>query len=166
MEKSLLEAIKQAIQDEAIGKNVYLKAYENAKNETVKMFFKKMASEEQMHIKYLEKLYKYFDNSNNLHELLVDVHRNYKPTKEIFTKDFLTEINKNESLILSLNKSATLEKNSINYYKDCEKLATNQETKNFFASMVTWETDHLNKILDLFEQIDDSEISFKQDELL
>ena len=163
--KSLIEAIKQALQDEAVGKAIYIKAAKDANYKDVEEFFLQMAKEEEEHIKYLNKLYQHVDKKSTHSEVLSDIRHNFKPSKEIFDKKFLSEISKNESLLLSLNKSANLEKNSMSFYKKCANLAKDDATKEFFKSMVVWENDHLNRILNIFESIDDNEISFKQDEL-
>ncbi len=164
--KELLEAIKQALHDEAVGKNIYSKASKNANDDAVKEFFKKMEEEEKSHIRYLSRLYKHIDKE--IHDVILfqEVKHKFSHTEEIFDKKFLEEIKNNNSLLLALNTSATLEKNAIAFYSKCEKMAKDSSVREFFKSMVIWETDHLNKILDIFENLDDSEISFKQDDFI
>ncbi len=163
---SLLEAIKQALQDEAVGKAIYEKAAKNAENNEIKNFFLKMAHEEESHIDYLNRLYKRLDKKLSDNELLQDVRHNFKPNKEIFDKNFLDGIAKNKSLLLALNTSATLEKNAIAFYKKCQNIAVEKDLKDFFDAMVIWETDHLNKILDIFENIDDEDMAISRDEYI
>lgn len=163
--KALLKSIKQAINDEAVGESIYKKAEQDAKDLNVKKFFKKMADEEKGHIVYLKKLYQYMDKETDIHDLVQDVRYNFNPSKELFTKDFLDDMKKQSSLLLALNKSAKLEKNAVKFYTDCQKMAKDEQTKNFFGAMATWENSHLNQILDIFESLDDEEIAYKQDDL-
>ena len=129
---SLIEAIKQALQDEAVGKAIYIKAAKDAYYKDVEEFFIKMANEEEEHIKYLNKLYQHIDKKSTHSEVLSDIRHNYIPSKEIFDKNFMNEISKNENLLLSLNKSAILEKNAMSFYEKCANLAEDEATKEFF----------------------------------
>ena len=162
--KLLLKSIKQAINDEAVGESIYKKAAQDAKDPSVRKFFQKMAAEEKTHITYLKRLYQYMDKETDIHELVKDIRYNFNPSKEIFTKDFLDDIKMQSSLLLALNKSAKLEKNAVKFYEDCQNMAKDEQTKDFFGAMVTWENSHLNQILDIFENFDDDEIAYKQDD--
>ena len=160
----LLKSIKQALNDEAVGEAIYKKAARDVDEISVKQFFQKMASEEKQHIEYLKRMYRYIDKDSNIYDLIQDIRYNFNPTEEIFTKDFLDDIKKKDSLLQALNKSAKLEESAVKFYENCEKIAKDEQAKSFFKSMAVWEKSHLDQILDIFENLDDDEINYKQDD--
>ena len=153
----LINALKKAIKDEEKSAELYKQIADDTTNIAVNKLFNRLQKEEIIHYEYLIKLYQRYTNTIHLKEFMYEIKYFQKPSKEIFTADFLNSIKSNESIIMTLKTAANLEKNAIQFYKKCKTFTKDQEVIDFFHQMMLWEKNHLDFVLTIFESLDEPE---------
>jgi rubrerythrin len=157
--QNLLNHLKIAIKNEEESTVIYEKIAELSSDNSVIDFFHGLHREEMLHYEYLMNYYQRLEKNISMKEFAYEIKYFTKPSKEIFTPAFLKNLFVNQNLLIGMKNAAELEKNSIEFYKNCCKYITDEEILVFFKHMIHWEQNHLESILYMFENMDDPEFA-------
>jgi rubrerythrin len=159
--QELIKYLKIALKNEEESSALYHQVAEEATNGQVKDFFYGLEQEENLHYEYLMKYYQRYKNVAHVKEFALEIKYFAKPSKEIFTEDFMKDIAEHENIIMAMRTAAKKEKNAMEFYKSCKKYTRDKELIDFFEQMVLWEENHLESILFMFETLDDPEFALR-----
>jgi len=157
--QELMKYLKIALKNEEEAAKLYREAAEASQNEQVKTFFHELEKEENTHYEYLMKYYQRLKKVAHVKEFAIEIKYFGKPSKEIFNDEFMKDIAASRNIIQAMQVAAKKEKNAADFYENCKKYTREQELITFFDRMVSWEKNHLDLILYMFEKLDDPEFA-------
>ncbi|MCB5230282.1 MAG: ferritin family protein [Candidatus Cloacimonas sp.] len=148
--EQLLEAIKKAMRAELDSVNLYQSALNASDDQEVKDFFQERVDEEKRHYNYLLNYYKEIESDKKLTDL-GDIFS--EPEAEtIFSEGFLRRIGEKQVLFSAISTAVLLEKEALQHYKNLAQDTDEQELKDFFSHMGSWETQHYMDVLKIQQE--------------
>jgi len=153
--KKTIEALRTSIQMEIDGKEFYLQASRNSKNEMGKKLLESLSSEEDYHRKKFEAIYSSIEKEKGWPET------DFKPDggKKLRTV-FSSALNKagmqKESLhseIDTVQKAMEMESASREFYKQHAAVSAGMAEKQFYSMVADEEREHFLVLLDYFEYL-------------
>lgn len=154
MENKATAILKQAIIMENRGKSLYEMVAAQTNNEEIRNIFRAMADEEQLHIEFLSKQYTYYKNNN-----LFDTNAfGSAAAEDSIANQILTEkISGNISGAgfesAAISAAIDMENKSIEVYEQRARESQDQNEKELYTFLATWEKGHFQLLLDLNKQL-------------
>lgn len=146
--RDILEYLKAGIKGELDSIINYEYALQGAEDESVKSFFRDRIEEEKTHYNYLLDHYNQIDKGKPLNSIKLEV-ISMDINEKIFSRNFLNEISKKQTLFSALSTAALLEKNAMDFYRKCAANVDDKVLKDFFRQMSDWEARHYEEILSI-----------------
>jgi len=154
---NLLHSIKEAMKAEMDSITLYSNAASHCSDKAVMSFFIDRMNEEKLHYNYLLQYYKELTSHQESPELS-DIHIiNSETLSPVISMDFLKQIGKDQILFSAISTAILLEKNAIDFYKQCAKDTDILIMQNFFNRLAEWEAKHYQ---DLVEVQKDAEVYY------
>ena len=148
-ESKSVEILKQAILLEKRGQSFYQKVAEQANNDAVKSFFKFMALEEDKHIRILESQFKAYTQNGAFKPDSFDQNETSDIESQILNNEIKDKISATGYQAAAIGAAISMEKQAVNVYKDRAMSATDPEEKKLYEWLTSWETSHLNMLLEI-----------------
>ncbi len=146
--KNIIEGLRQAIRNESDGYHFYTMAAGNIKDEKGKRTFETLASEEQMHMSFLNSQYRSLIETGRLDKTVsLGKPAELKGDNPIFTEGIKKRISDAHFEMSALSIGIQLELNSQQYYKRQSDLADNPEVRSFYSRLADWESGHYHALL-------------------
>ncbi|MCK5543465.1 MAG: ferritin family protein [Desulfobacterales bacterium] len=154
MKKSnTLDILKNAFFLEQQGKNLYQKAMENAQSDKVKVFFQALIDDEKEHMDILVKQYKAYKKNKKFVAGQYENNSESDVAPSILDDSLKEKINAAGFEATAITAAISFEKKAVDLYGSRAKEATDVEEKKMYKWLSTWETTHLNKLIDLEESL-------------
>ena len=138
-DKELIKALKDAVEFEIKGENIYEDLANEAEDEFVKNTFNGLADDETEHIRIINKYIESIESESKF-----DFDKEMEKVKDInpkrffgmLTEDFRKKARLDSEQLKPFDTGIELEKNSINYYKEQSEKAKSKITKKFFEFLI------------------------------
>lgn len=158
MQKEFLQkALKGGMKGELDSIHFYQHALANASYPEVVDFFKARIEEEKRHYNYLLDYYRQLDKNVDPGELAQLLEAGEAIEFLPITQNVIERIGENTLLFSAFSTAALLEKEAMQYYKECAELTDLPVLKEFFLKMVEFETQHYDEMLRIEKE---AEIAF------
>ena len=146
MDKSnTLTILKNAFLIERKGKSLYETAMNNAKDDSVKAFFKDLADDEQEHMNILEKQFKAYMKSGKFMAGGFENNGGAVTPPDILDDTLKDKINAASFEATAITAAISFEEKSVKLYAQRAQDATDPEEKKMYTYLSTWERTHLKK---------------------
>ncbi len=150
MDKSnTLTILKNAFLIERKGKSLYEKAMTHAKDESVKIFFKDLANDEQEHMDILEKQFKALMKDGKFMAGGFQNDGGAVAAPDILDESLKDKINAAGFEATAITAAISFEQKAIKMYTEREKEAVDPEEKKMYHWLSIWEKTHLKKLMAL-----------------
>jgi rubrerythrin len=154
MDKSnTLTILKNAFLIERKGKNLYEKARDHAKDDSVKAFFNDLANDEQEHMDILEKQFKAFMKDGKFMAGGFENDASLVQAPDILDQTLKDKIDSAGFEATAITAAISFEQKAVNMYSNRAKEATDPEEINMYNWLSVWETSHLKKLIALEESL-------------
>jgi len=160
-----LRALQVAIQMEIDGKEFYLKASRESGNELGKKLLESLASEEDVHRRTFEEIYRALEEKKGWPET------DFKPDgdkslRTIFANviEAGSEMKAQASELDAVKMAMAMENKTYDYYKDQDQTATYDGERDFYQALTAQEREHYLVLLDYYEYLKDPASWFAQKE--
>ena len=160
-----LRALQVAIQMEIDGKEFYLKASRESGNELGKKLLESLASEEDVHRRTFEEIYRALEEKKGWPET------DFKPDggkslRTIFANaiEAGSEMKAQASELDAVKTAMAMENKTYDYYKDQDQTATYDGERDFYQALTAQEREHYLVLLDYYEYLKDPASWFAQKE--
>jgi rubrerythrin len=161
-----LEALKTAIQMEIDGKEFYLKAGSESKNEMGRKLLETLSKEEDYHRQKFEEIYQVIENKMGWPKIEFDADSG-KQLRTIFS-EMMTEIStEKETLqteIDTVQKAMDMESASRDFYNRQRENSVHIAEKQFYEQVAEEERQHFLVLLNYFEYLKDPAAWFVEKE--
>ena len=146
-----LEILRNAMEIELNGIELYRTAAEKTDDEQAKEMFKFLADEEVKHFEALKKMY---EEVNSGKKTEVKLPSQGKPKfGKIFSEKFMENLKGKNYEYSVLTTGLLLEQNSQEFYKKQKELAEDEEEKKLFEKLEKWEFGHYQMLLDEYNSM-------------
>jgi rubrerythrin len=153
--KRKLDILKDAMEIELNGIELYKTAAEKTEDEQAKEMFHFLADEEVKHFNALKQMY---EETNNGKKVIINLPTEGKPKfGEIFSKKFKENLKGKNYEYSVLKTGLLLEQNSQEFYRKQKESAETPEEKELFKKLESWEGTHYKMLL---KEYNDMKISF------
>ncbi|MGA2671423.1 MAG: ferritin family protein [Dehalococcoidia bacterium] len=152
-----IEVLQLAVRMEADGKKFYQKASKKSNNKLAKELFKQLSSEEDIHRKKFEEIYKAFKRGQNWPDVEPPSEKGEK-IKSLFaeaTKTLGSNFKATESEFEAIKIAMDMEVKSYNLYYSRSKESTLPVEKQFYQTLAGEERGHHLALLDSYEYLSD-----------
>ncbi len=158
------EAFEIAMQSEIEGREFYKMSANQTQDKKAKEVFMNLANDEDMHLHFLKKLYKEYEQNQTIALPQLPKIRQFDDLESpIFSRAFKDFVKDKEFEISALSIAMKLELESEQFYKKISKETNNKELSDFFQYLADWEKGHfeaLKKQNSFFENYYKSRYSF------
>ena len=150
MDKSnTLTILKNAFLIERKGKNLYEKAMDHAKDDTVKAFFKDLVDDEQEHMNILEKQFKAYMKDGKFMAGGFENDASVVDAPDILDETLKDKINAASFEATAITAAISFEEKAVKMYAQRAQEATDPEEKKMYNWLSVWEKTHLKKLMAL-----------------
>jgi rubrerythrin len=152
-----IEVLQFAVRMEVDGKEFYRKASRKSSNKLAKELFKQLSSEEDIHRKKFEEIYKAFKRGQNWPDVEPPSEKGGK-IKSLFaeaTKTLGSKFKVAESELEAIKIAMDMEIKSYNLYHSRSKESTLPMEKRFYQTLAGEERGHHLALLDSYEYLSD-----------
>ena len=159
MKKSGLEAFKEAVRFEKEGRDYFLEAAGNARDETTRAIFEQIAEEELLHIKVINRIYHRLQETGTWQEDAEDL-AGFKGGKNRFQQLAgvgAAQMAVSADDIQALERAAEIEKKGKAFYNQKAQETEVEFEKKFFTSLALEEEGHYLSFVDACEYLSDPE---------
>jgi rubrerythrin len=161
-----LEGLRVAVQMEIDGKEFYLKASRESRNEMGQKLLESLAAEEDLHRQKFEQIYQSLQQKKSWPSV------NLEPTRSQHLKTlFAQQVEKLGTTVTALateldavDTAMDMENKSYDFYKARSRAATFAAEKDFYEAVATEETVHHQILRDYYEYLKDPAQWFAQKE--
>ena len=161
-----LSGLKTAIRMEIDGKEFYLKISEESSNEAGKKLLKQLSSEEDIHRKVFERIYKEISANEGWPESKIDPD-GIKRLKTVFS-EAMNAMKRNPAAftteLTSVQKAMDMENKTYDFYISRSARAVHNAEKKLYQEIAAQEKEHHRVLLDYYEFIKDPASWFVQKE--
>lgn len=156
-QSDMMKVLEFAVQMEVDGKAFYQKASRQSSNKLVKELFQQLASEEDVHRKKFEEIYKALKRGQNWPDVEPPINKG-KKIKSLFaeaTKTLGSKFDVAESELEAIKIAMDMEVKSYNLYHSRSMESTLPVEKQFYKSLAGEERGHHLTLLDSYEYLTD-----------
>ena len=152
----LKKALKEAMQGELEGRELYNMADEKVSDKKAKQVFEHLAQEEYSHYKMLQKIAEEYSKGKSIDaEELPKLETFEDAESPIFTREFKDFLKDKHFEMSALSIGMKLELESSKKYKEMADMTDKKTLKDFFLYLSEWEEEHyqaLKKQVDFFHE--------------
>ena len=161
-----LKALKTAIQMEIDGKEFYLEASESSKNELGKKLLKQLASEEDIHRKVFEDIYKDISAKKGwpTGKLQTDGGKGLRTIFSSAMEGMDKDVKTIPTELDAVQEAMEMENKTYDFYKSRIGKAAYDAEKQFYEALSFQEEEHFKVLLDYYEFLKSPEAWFVQKE--
>ena len=152
MAKSVTDILKEAILLEMRGKEFYKNVAEKSENKATKEFFEMMSKEEDEHIEFLKKQYKYYENNKSF-TVPIEPDEDDEAVVQILTDKIKKEINAASFEAAAINSAIDFETKAVKIYSDRAKEATDPNERETYEMLARWEVGHQKFLHEINEDL-------------
>jgi rubrerythrin len=152
-----LSGLKTAVQMEIDGKEFYLKISKESSNEAGKILLKQLASEEDIHRKVFERIYKDISANEGWPESKIDPD-GVKRLKTVFSEAMKAMKNNPATFateLSSVQKAMDMENKTYDFYVSRSTKAAHNAEKKLYQEIALQEKEHHRVLLDYYDFIKD-----------
>lgn len=143
----LKKAFEMAMQGEIEGRELYRTAARQTDDKKAKEVFMNLSNDEDMHLAFLKKLYKEYDEGKEIELPDLPKIRDFDDAESpIFTREFKKFVSSRDFEMTALSIGMKLELEAAQFYKDMAKQAENEKLKEFFLYLAKWEEGHFEAL--------------------
>jgi rubrerythrin len=147
--EKLLNSLKDGMKAEMDSVILYQSAAQHSEDNDVKDFFMERVAEEQLHYNYLLTYFQQVSKDEEPSEIWGVEPHDHAMISPAISDEFISRIGENQILFSAISTAVLLEKNAIDFYKQCQSDTNIATLKKFFAMLVDWETIHYNDVLNV-----------------
>ncbi len=165
-QEKTIEALKTAIQMEIDGKEFYLKASSQSKNEMGRKLLARLSKEEDYHRRKFEEIYTAIENKMGWPKTKFETPRG-KQLRTIFSEmiaEISTEKGTLQTEIDTVQKAMDMESASRDFYTRQRESSIHVAEKQFYEKIADEERKHFLVLLDYFEYLKDPAAWFVEKE--
>ena len=148
--EDILEVLKRGMEIELNGITLYKSASERTDDPKAKEVFNFLSQEEVKHYGYLKKAY---DAASSGEKINIEISLPETSFNRIFSDDFLKNLKGKNFEFSAISTGMILEKNSVLFYSEQAKKATDPSVKHLFGELAKWEEGHLNMLTKEYNDI-------------
>ena len=143
-EDRTLAILKNAILLEKRGKSFYTTVAGQTDSETVRRFFKQMATEEDSHIRILSEQFKSYNDTKTFKSTAFDTEHSDSFAKEVINAALEEQIAAAGFEAAAIGAAMAMEKNAIALYSRRAEEAQDENEKALYRWLADWEKSHLD----------------------
>ncbi len=166
MKKSGLKAFQEAVRFENEGREYFLTAASNARNETTRAIFEQIAEEELLHVQAINRIYQRLQETGSWVEDSEDL-AGFKGGKNRFQQVAgagAAKVGASSDDIQALERAAEIEKKGKAFYEKKAQETEVEFEKKFFTSLAVEEEGHYLSFVDACDYLADPESWFLRKE--
>ena len=148
-----IEILKSAILMEKRGQAFYEKVAQQASGNVVKRFFEMMANEENNHIRILSEQFKAYQNNKQFDSGEFDGRHETDIATQVLSGEIKSEISAAAYEAAAISAAMSMEERAIKLYSDRAATATDPNEKALYSWLAKWETQHLNFLADIDQEL-------------
>jgi len=144
-----MEILKQALLLEKRGKSFYQTVAQQTDKDAVKFFFESMAKEEQRHIEILEAQFKAYAKNGAFIPDSFNLDESSDIEFQILNEEIKSKISASGYEAAAIGAAISMEEQAVKVYKERAMSATDPEERKLYDWLTSWETSHLNTLLEI-----------------
>lgn len=148
-ENTTLDILKQAILLERRGRAFYRNVAEKTENKAVQEVFEMLATEEQKHIQTLSEQFKAYRKDKKFISGYLHEKDSGSVASEVLTREIKEKISAAGFEAAAISAGIAMEERAVKLYSESAKNASDPEAKALYEWLATWESDHLNMLMDI-----------------